>query len=186
MKSAHRFQLPVLLLLSLMGKSALADQTNPQLDDLFTRLLVTEEQTQVQYIENSIWSIWMQHDNEDVQRLLAIATQRMNGGNYPAAMLVFNELVDSFPEFAEPWNKRATLYYLLGDFEASLADIERTLELEPRHFGALSGQGLIYIQQNKLGAAEDAFEHLLTIHPNSRSAINNLEMVREAISRNLI
>ncbi len=186
MKSLRAKLLPALCLIPVLLPLAFADQTDPQLDVLFTRLKLTDEADQVQFIENSIWSIWMAHDNDDVQQLLAVATQRMNAGRYPAAMLVFNELVTSYPDYAEAWNKRATLHYLLGDFAASLADIERTLELEPRHFGALSGQGLIFIQQEKLGEAEEAFEHLLTIHPNSPSAINNLEMVRAARSRRLI
>ena len=178
----HLLLIPMLL----SATSSLADQTDPQLDELFTRLQYAEEPAQIQLVENSIWSIWMSHDNADVERLLAIATQRMNARRYSEAMLVFNELVESFPNYAEAWNKRATLHYMLGDFEASLADIDATLELEPRHFGAISGQGLIYIQQEDLQEARRSFQHLLTIHPNSRSALNNLEMIEAAIQRTMI
>jgi len=172
--------------LCLTPVQSLADQTNPQLEELFTRLKIVEEAEQARFIEGSIWNLWMQHDNADVEQLLAIGTRRMNGGQYPEAMLVFNELLGAYPEFAEAWNKRATLYYLLGDFDASLSDIDATLELEPRHFGAISGQGLIYMQQEKLSEARASFEHLLTIHPNSPSAQNNLDMILAEIQRSTI
>lgn len=182
LRASHFLLLPLLLL----ATATLADQTDPQLDELFTRLQLTEEPAQLQFIENSIWAIWMSHDNADVERLLTIATERMNARRYSEAMLVFNQLIESFPDYAEAWNKRATLYYMLGDFEASMADIDATLALEPRHFGAISGQGLIYIQQEDLQRALQSFQHLLTIHPNSRSALNNLEMIEAAIQRTMI
>jgi len=182
LRARHFLLIPLLLLIA----AALADQSDPQLDELFTRLQLTKDPVQIQFIENSIWSIWMSHDNADVERLLTIATQRMNARRYSEAMLAFNELVESFPDYAEAWNKRATLHYMLGDLEASLADIDATLELEPRHFGAISGQGLIHIQQEELQQALQSFQHLLTIHPNSRSALNNLEMIEAAIQRTMI
>lgn len=166
--------------------SASADQTSPRLDELFTRLQLTRDSEQLRFLENAIWEAWMQHDNADVERLLILGTRRMNSGEFPAAMLIFNELVESYPDFAEAWNKRATLYYLLGDFAAALADVEQTLALEPRHFGALSGAGLIYLQREELNAAREAFEALLEIHPNSSSGQANLELVQERLRRNLI
>ena len=179
-------QLSLLTVLSALSTVSSADQTDPLLDELFTRLQLTDDPIQLRFVENSIWEIWMQHDNADAEQLLAMGTRRMNAGRFSDAMLIFSRLVESYPEYAEAWNKRATLQYMLGDLEASLADIDVTLALEPRHFGALSGQGLIYVEQKRLQQARQSFEHLLTIHPNSRNAQNNLEMILAELRRNLI
>jgi Flp pilus assembly protein TadD len=183
MKSFLRL-LPLLLLT--LSAPVPADQTDAGLDELFTRLKLSTDSRQLQFIEASIWEKWMQHENEDVERLLLLATRRMNAGRHQQALLVFSELVQSCPDFAEAWNKRATLYYILGDLEASMADIDRTLELEPRHFGALSGAGLIHIRRGELQQARQRFETLLEIHPNSENARNNLEHVRSEIQRSTI
>lgn len=179
-----------LALIALLGSFAAmpvaADQTSPQLDDLFARLQFTRDEQQLRFVENAIWQLWMQHDNSDVESLLTLGTRRMNAGQFPAALLIFNELTTSYPDFAEPWNKRATLYYLLGDFESSLADIEQTLALEPRHFGALSGAGLIHLQREDLNKARSAFETLLEVHPHSASGRANLQLVLERLRRNVI
>jgi Flp pilus assembly protein TadD len=100
--------------------------------------------------------------------------------------LIFSQIVANFPDFAEGWNKRATLYYLVGNTDASIEDIKKTLELEPRHFGALSGLGLVYLQQGKLALAEEAFQQLITVHPNSPSAQENLRLVKEQRTVNVI
>ena len=76
---------------------------------------------------------------------MQMGIQRMNYQRYSEAMLIFNQVITSYPDYAEAWNKRATLQYLIGNLDNSITDIEKTLELEPRHFGALSGLGLVYI-----------------------------------------
>ena len=179
---------PRLLLLTclLLPNPLAADQNDPQLDALFARLRLTDDAELLRLTENQIWAIWMQHDNADVQRLLELATIRMNNGRFSEALVVYNEIVASYPDFAEAWNKRATLHYLAGNYEESLADIERVLELEPRHFGALSGKGLVYLQQGELTEAREAFTALLSVHPNSPGAQNNLELVEQELRRNLI
>ena len=85
----------------------------------------------------------------------------------PRRWSYFNRLTESFPNYAEGWNKRATLHYVLGNLDASDSDIEKTLALEPRHFGALSGLGMVYIQRKELSKAKQAFEDLIEVHPNS-------------------
>ena len=87
-------------------------------------------------------------------------------------------MIDSTPDFAEGWNKRATLHYLLGDNDSSVADIRETLIREPRHFGAISGLGLIFMRQNNFEAALHAFEQVLIISPGSASAKSNVEYIR--------
>jgi tetratricopeptide (TPR) repeat protein len=165
---------------------AVADQTDSRLDTLFTRLLVTSDLTSIRDAENQIWDIWLQHSNNDVEQLMQMGIQRMNGRRYSDALLIFNQVIANFPDYAEGWNKRATLYYLVGNLDASVADIESTLELEPRHFGALSGLGLVYIQRKELSKAKQAFEDLINVHPNSPNARQNLETVNESLRLNVI
>jgi tetratricopeptide (TPR) repeat protein len=90
----------------------------------------------------------------------------------------FDELVRRAPDFAEGWNKRATLHFVAGDYRASVEDIRRTLALEPRHFGALSGLGLIYLAVDRPKAAARSFEAALAIHPHLSGARAQVEMLK--------
>ena len=165
---------------------AYADQSDERLDLLFQRLASTDDPNIIRATENQIWQIWLEHPNEDLERLMEIGTQRMNSRRYPEALLIFSQITESFPMYAEGWNKRATLYYMLGNYEESIADIEKTLDLEPRHFGALSGLGLVYLQQDQLSKAKKAFEDLISVHPNSPNAQENLEYVAERLRVDVI
>lgn len=112
---------------------------------------------------------------------MQLGTERMNAQAVSDAMLIFSQLIENFPDYAEAWNKRATLNYLIGELDASEADIMETLALEPRHFGALSGLGLVYIQRKELGKAKQAFEDLIAVHPNSPNAKANLDRIIEEL-----
>ena len=179
-------RLPTLLLLVLTTSLTHADQTDDRLDNLFATLQSTRDAREIRITENRIWEIWLQHANADVEQLMLVGTQRMNAGRYAEAMVVFNRLTEGFPDYAEGWNKRATLHYLLGNVDASIGDIEKTLALEPRHFGALSGLGMVYIQREELSKAREAFENLLEVHPNSPNAKQNLELVVEQLRFSVI
>tara|TARA_S200000501_G_C20568589_1_gene631905 strand:+ start:157 stop:726 length:570 start_codon:yes stop_codon:yes gene_type:complete len=163
-----------------------ADQTDERLNVLFEQLLLVSNPVVLRATENRIWEIWLEHENADVQQLLTLGTEAMNRRQFPEALLIFSQIVENFPDFSEGWNKRATLFYLVGNADASIEDIRRTLELEPRHFGALSGLGLVYLQQGKLALAEEAFLQLIKVHPNSPSAQDNLRLVREQRAVNVI
>ena len=162
-----------------------AGQTDERLNGLFEQLLLVSNPVVLRATENRIWEIWLEHENADVQQLLTLGTEAMNRRQFPEALLIFSQIVENFPDFSEGWNKRATLFYLVGNTDASIKDIKRTLELEPRHFGALSGLGLVYLQQGKLALAEEAFLQLITVHPNSPSAQDNLRLVREQRAANM-
>ena len=179
-------RLIALLLACLTTPQIHGDQTDDRLSDLFAILQETQDTREIQVTENRIWEIWLQHANADVQQLMLVGTQRMNGGRYAEAMVVFNRLTEAFPDYAEGWNKRATLHYVLGNLDASIEDIEKTLELEPRHFGALSGLGMVYIQRKELTKAKQTFEELLAVHPNSPNAQQNLELVEEQLRFSVI
>jgi len=183
---------PIALLLFLAVGSitlafpALAGHTDPRLDNLFNQLLVQTDEAALGVIESQIWEIWLAHPNPDVERLMLLGTASMNAQATSDALLIFSQLIDNFPNYAEAWNKRATLYFMLGDLDASIADIEKTLALEPRHFGALSGLGLVYVQRNELRKAKQAFEDLVSVHPNSPNARENLNAVNENLRLNVI
>ena len=181
-----RYHTFIACLFLMLSHSSYADQSDRRLDALFQQLATSEDLTLIRATENRIWQIWLEHPNEDLERLMEIGTQRMNSRQFPEALLVFNQVVANFPGYAEGWNKRATLYYLLGSFEESIADIEKTLALEPRHFGALSGLGLVYLQREELTKAKQAFEDLIAVHPNSPSAQENLRFVTEQLLINVI
>ena len=102
----------------------------------------------------------------------------MNARRFRDAVERFSELIDAEPSFAEAWNKRATVYYLMDRYEDSVRDIERTLALEPRHFGAISGMGLIFLERADEVGALDAFEKVLEIHPYARGARFYVEQLR--------
>lgn len=175
-----------LIIFGCFGFGLHADQTDPKLDDLFDELLQTDDESSLRQLESQIWEIWLQHPNPDVERLMQLGTQRMNAQAVADAMLVFTQLTQNYPDYAEAWNKRATLHYLIGEPEASEADIKKTLELEPRHFGALSGLGMVYLQRNELTKAKKAFEDLVAVHPNSPNAKTNLDLVNEELRLGVI
>ena len=110
----------------------------------------------------------------------------MNNRAFDAALVSFNTVIELKPEFAEGWNKRATLYYLMGKFSLSINDVERTLALEPRHFGALSGLGLIHMALEKPARAMNAFERALVVHPHMLHAKLMIEKLRPIVQHSTI
>ena len=163
-----------------------ADQTDDRLETLFITLSSSSDEQVIRSTENQIWEIWFAHPNSDVERLMQIGVQRMNANRQSEAMIIFSQLVENFPDYAEAWNRRATLHYILGNYQESIDDIERVLSLEPRHFGALSGLGLVYLQLDQLRKAKEAFEDLIEVHPNSPNARENLRRVNEDLRLNVI
>ena len=177
---------PFLICLLFLPASVIADQSDERLDDLFSTLLISTDLTTIRSTENQIWEIWFNHANDDVEQLIQMGVTRMNYNRYAEAMLIFTQLIENFPDYAEGWNRRATLHYILGNLDESIADIEKVLELEPRHFGALSGLGLVFLQQKQLSKAKQAFENLVDLHPNSPNAQENLLRVTEDLRLNVI
>jgi tetratricopeptide (TPR) repeat protein len=120
----------------------------------------------------------METEDPQATALMEAGIAALDSRSFTAALAVYDVLVEEMPAYAEAWNKRATAHYLVGDYEASLADIERTLALEPRHFGALSGRGLIQHARGDDLAAIESFEAALAIHPNLVSVRRNLEALK--------
>ena len=156
-----------------------AGQEDKRLDSLFASLAKSSNAREAKSIENSIWKIWIENKNPPVSRIMKFGIKSMNTGALKAALRAFNEVVEMDPGFAEGWNKRATIYYLLQDYPASVKDIAQTLRLEPRHFGALSGLGLINAALGRHRAALRAFEQASTIHPQMNGVQQHIKMLKE-------
>lgn len=158
-----------------------ADQSDARLDSLFERMRATSDPTEAQSIEREIWRIWVVSKNPTVNDYMAQGIAALTAGNIDLAIGFFTKIIELAPDFAEGWNKRATAHYLNGDFIASVEDIERTLALEPRHFGALSGMGLIFLNRGDSLGALSAFERVLEIHPHARGARQHVPRLRELL-----
>ena len=160
---------------------SMADQQDPRLGELFSSLASAPNVGQALGIEAAIWRIWLDGGRPALNELMARGIDAMNTNRFRDAVQRFSELIDAEPSFAEAWNKRATVYYLMDRYEESVRDIERTLALEPRHFGAISGMGLIFLQRGDELGALDAFEKVLEIHPHARGARFYVEQLRERL-----
>jgi len=145
--------------------AASAGQRDPRLQDLFEALRMSPSEAAAESIEAEIWSLWTHAGDPEVDRLMAAGMAAMAAERYRLALAAFDKVVERAPDFAEGWNKRATVHYLTGDYDRSVTDVEHTLALEPRHFGALSGLGLIALELGEEERALDAFEAALDIHP---------------------
>jgi tetratricopeptide (TPR) repeat protein len=176
----------VLVFCAVLCGPANADQKDPRLDKLFQQLKTAANTEQSQPVEEQIWEIWMQSGDQNIDALMAIGVASMNDGNYDQALRAFGRVVDLAPRFAEGWNKRATVLYLMGHYEDSIKDIDKTLALEPRHFGALSGLGLCDAQLDKQKEALDAFERALAINPNMPGIKLNAEEMKKQLGNKSI
>jgi tetratricopeptide (TPR) repeat protein len=147
-----------------------------QLDQLFGKLHQTSVDSQS--IEKNIWDLWARNPSPTAEVLLAQGTAAMNAHELDAAEQTLIQLVESYPDFAEGWNRRATLYFMETRYDASLVDIEHVLALEPRHFGALAGKGMILRLQGKTIEALKTLHEALEMNPHMDSvaqAIKDIE-----------
>ena len=168
-------------ILAALATPARADQKDPRLPALFDQLKAAETVETAQPVEQQIWTIWSQSESDDVNLLMGLGVNAMARADYSTALDLFNKMVEVAPNFSEGWNKRATVYYLTGEYEQSRADVAKTLELEPRHFGALSGLGLIYTRLERYDEALAWFRKALQVNPNLLGVemnIKSLERLR--------
>jgi tetratricopeptide (TPR) repeat protein len=165
------------------GLLARADQDDPRLDRLFGRLNVIEgDKNEVARITAEIWSIWRQSGWPGLDMKMQEGQRFMKQGILHSALGNFDFIIRVRPDFAEGWHKRATVYYLMGDYAASIKDIEKTVTLEPRHFGAYAGLGLIYLNLGKDEEALSALEQALDINPHLSGARETADALRRKIN----
>ena len=160
-----------------------ADQNDPRLNNLFKKLNQTENQEEIRDLIANIWDIWYEVDDPKVIEYFEKGIQAIRIRNYPLAIRFFNNLIEEDPNFAEGWNKRATVHFMMGNFDQSMQDIIKTLELEPRHFGALDGMGLIFIHKGQFQQAIDVYDKMLEIFPFSIKTIEKKQRIQSYISQ---
>ena len=154
--------------------SGFADQNDAALIGLFARLQAAETVQEAAPIEAQIWQIWSHLGEPRIDRTMAVGIAAMNAAAYEVSLRAFDKIVVAAPGFAEGWNKRATVNYLMGNLDASMHDIQQTLAREPRHFGALSGMGLIFDIIGAPAAAVRVLERALALHPHMLGMIERL------------
>jgi tetratricopeptide (TPR) repeat protein len=135
------------------------------LDKLFAELKHAPNAATAHAIDQQIWLIWMTPADPKLAARMADVIDASGSGQPRKALELLNSLVEDYPTYAEGWNQRATVEYELGDFDASLADIDKVLQFEPRHFGALSGRALIHLAQGKRVLAIKDIQEALKYHP---------------------
>lgn len=169
-----------LFLIFLVVSTSEADQNDPKLDILFNDLSQTQSEMKAQPILLEIWSIWSVAIDTKTQEKFDAGNQLMSKRQYDESILMFSDAINLQPTFAEAWNKRATVNYIIGNYEESISDIFSTLELEPRHFGALDGLAQIYMLQNKYFKAAQVYRKILEILPYNKKAIMHLEYLEQS------
>ena len=131
--------------------------------------------------ETALWAVWSRSGDAAVDSLLEIGVTQMRERQVEASVETFTEIIRQRPEFAEAWNKRATAYYLLGEWRRSAADCDEVLKRNPQHFGALSGYGMIWLQLDQPSLALQRFEQALAVNPNLDSVRETIEALRAAL-----
>ena len=177
----------ILILSFLFFNNVGAKDRKSELDKVFTQLKNAKDSSSSLMIGNKIQKIWSVHPSDDrrgfrLTELLYQGTVLINRRELNKAYELFTKIIATEPDWSEAWNKRATVLYLMSQYQSSLDDIKITLTLEPRHFGALSGQALNYIELKQYEKAIKSYEDAQKIYPLLDSAKKMLPELRELIN----
>jgi tetratricopeptide (TPR) repeat protein len=149
---------------------------------LLKALRDSDEDTRRQ-AEQAIWRIWARSGNQEVDRLYQTGIEQMDAGELQQAIVSFTHIIELKPDFAEGWNKRATLYFLAGDLRKSLADCDEVMKRNPYHFGALSGYALIYTRLEYYDRALEYSRRALDVNPNLDGVRRNIELLERLLEQ---
>jgi tetratricopeptide (TPR) repeat protein len=141
-------------------------QGTVNLDRLFEALKVAPDNESAKYVENRIWAMWIATDSDTTTLLMSRVKTAVDAKDLDLGIKLLTAIIDIKPDYLEAWNRRATIYYMKKDFNDSLADIHEVLKREPRHFGALSGLGMILQELGDDKHALEAFRRALAVHPH--------------------
>ena len=165
-----------------------ADNNNQKkIDELFNQLKNATSYQVSKEIESKIWELWTTHPSKNsLTALMADGSFYMSQNKLETAYETFTKTIELDSNWAEAWNKRATVLYLMGKYELSQADIDKVLKLEERHFGALSGQGLVQTALNNYQKAIDSYIEAHKIHPNMKTPLIMIEKLQLQIKKESI
>ena len=156
----------------LINPNILFSQKNLNVENLLNKLQIAKTNDVAKKIRAQIWDKWIYAVPKNAQKNLEFALKEFNSGRLLSAEKAFTDLIKKYPDYTEGWNKRATIRYMLNDLEGSLNDVDQVLKLQPRHFGAIAGSGLIYIKKKKYEKALNFYKKLYIIDPmNEESKI---------------
>jgi tetratricopeptide (TPR) repeat protein len=153
-----------------------------RLDALFLDLKKAKSQAVAEGVASRIWEAWNDSDSATVNLLMQWAQEAMDRRNFPTALDFLDQVVVLKPAYAEGWNRRATLHFMMNNYSKSMADIEKTLQLEPRHFGALAGMGHIFLALERKQLALKAYERALDVYPMMRTVQKQVGDLTEELS----
>ncbi|MAS05650.1 MAG: hypothetical protein CL534_13350 [Ahrensia sp.] len=165
-----RLRLPIAALVALLALGSVALGAAPLdrealADRLFERLAAATTEEEGRRAEDAVWEMWIDHPDAEIRDAIALGMRQRESYDWDAALQTFSGVIESDPGYAEGWNQRAFIHFLKGDYDASLADLDKTLELEPRHFGALAGVGLIYLSTNRFDEGQEILRQAVALHP---------------------
>jgi tetratricopeptide (TPR) repeat protein len=133
------------------------------------------------FVESAMWSVWSRSGDAEVDRLFAVGVEQLGLRQLDAAIDTLTRVIQRRPEFAEGWNKRATAYFVAGDYRRSLADCDEVMARNPYHWGALSGYGMIYMQLDQPARAIEYFEKALAVNPNLDQVAQTIEVLKAVL-----
>ena len=166
---------------------AISENNTDKLNELFLKLETEQNIIIASKIESKIWKLWTTHPSEPtLTELLAEGSYYMSQNQLADAYEMFSKAIELDPNWAEAWNKRATILYLMGKYELSQNDIDKVLSLEERHFGALSGQGLVQFALNNYQLAIDSYIEAHKIYPAMESPIIMIERLKKLINNETV
>ena len=174
------------IILFLFTSSVSANDRDIELDKLFLELKKNIPSLSSR-IAQQIWKLWSTHPSDQkLTSLLDEGSRLVQDRQLKRAINVFSEAIELDPSWAEAWNKRATVFYMIGEFQKSQDDIDKVLELEERHFGALAGQGMVNIKLKNYDKAKRSYQKAQEIYPALESPKVMIEQIEELIKRQSI
>ena len=165
-----------------IGFVPLSSKEKPKIEILLDQLAYSQSSSNAGIIRRKIWSLWLEgYIDKTNKAKVDEALDLFNAGKLEKAKIAFSDIIELDPNYVEGWNKRATVRFLLGDFYGSLKDIEEVLKRQPRHFGAISGSGLIHIHNSNFLEAYKSYKKLIEIDPQNEDSKRFLPMLESKL-----